>query len=444
MEIFYVRSSSLAGLPLGGGRPAGATDRECRLCFAVALWNGRDPILKERLFGLANHQGNHGEDVKEVYFYIASTPTHSYVKGLYKYPQAEFPYARLIEENAKRSREEPEFELEDTGIFLEDRYFDVFVEYAKAAPDDVLIRLTVANRGPAPASLDLLPTLWFRNTWVWGRSDEPKPRMGCCDGQFVAEHPTLGRFRFAFDPDSAAEPELLFTENETNFIRLFGVGNAQPYVKDAFDDYVVHGRIEAVNPARTGTKAAARYHLELAPGQERVFRFRLFQEGLAPGVDGSFDAFFATRIKEADEFYSQAVPASFSPEEKVIALQAWGGLFWSKQFYNYVVKEWLEGDPTQPPPPASRLKGRNHEWTYLYNRDVLSMPDKWEYPWYASWDLAFHAVALAKVDPELAKDQLVRFLREWYMHPSGQLPAYEFEFSRCESPGACLGLVAGL
>jgi len=407
----------------------GICDREGRMCFAMALWNGRDPILKERLFGLSGPEGNHGEDVKECYFYLDSTPTHSYMKALYKYPQAEFPYAWLLEENGRRSRTEPEFELLDTGVFGEDRYFDVFVEYAKAGTDDILIRITAVNRGPERAALHLLPTLWFRNTWSWGRSGEgywPKPRLWRMDEQRIAaEHVSLGTFEFQVE----AGADLLFTENETNFQRLFAYGKGQTYVKDAFHDYVIHGRSEAVNPECVGTKAAAHYQWELGPGESRTLHLRL---GAPPAGDEDPEAVFDQRIREADEFY-QGLQA-WSEDERVIGRQAYGGLLWTKQFFHYSVADWLEGDPAQPAPPAVRASGRNSDWTHLYNRDVISMPDNWEYPWYAAWDLAFHMIPFTQLDPDFAKEQLVLLLREWYMHPNGQVPAYEFAFSDVNPP----------
>ena len=414
----------------------GITDREGRLCFSLALWNRRDPILKERLFGLAGPEGNHGEDVKEVYFYLDSTPTHSYMKGLYKLPQAEFPYDLLVEENRRRSRIEPEFELSDTGVFDGGRYFDVIAEYAKASPNDLLIRVTVVNRGPAASPLDVLPTLWFRNTWSWGRTGEgywPKPRIRPSgEGSLLAEQDSLGRFRFTADSGQGGRfPGFLFTENETNAAKLFGSPDGARYAKDAFHEYVVHGRRDAVNPENTGTKACAPYRLEVPPGGDITLRFRLSAEDEAPAepFGGEFERVFADRIREADDFYSALLPGHLSGEERRIARQAYAGLLWTKQFYHFSVKDWLEGDPIQPAPPASRRVGRNRDWTHLYNRDVLSMPDKWEYPWYAAWDLAFHMIPFAEVDPFFAKDQLLLLLREWYMHPNGQIPAYEFAFS---------------
>jgi len=414
----------------------GITDREGRLCFSLALWNQRDPILKERLFGLTGPEGNHGEDVKEVYFYLDSTPTHSYMKALYKLPQAEFPYDLLVEENRRRSKTEPEFEVWDTGVFDGGRYFDVIAEYAKVSPNDILIRVTVANRGPEASPLDVLPTLWFRNTWSWGRTGEgywPKPRIHQAgEGFLLAEQASLGRFRFAADSGTGGRPpDFLFTENETNAAKLFGSPNGAHFVKDAFHEYVVHGRSDAVNPEKTGTKACALYRLVVPAGAGTTLRLRLSAEDEAPKEpfgDG-FERVFADRIREADDYYSALLPGHLPEEERRIARQGYAGLLWTKQFYHFSVKDWLEGDPAHPPPPASRRHGRNRDWSHLYNRDVLSMPDKWEYPWYAAWDLAFHTIPFAEVDPFFAKEQLLLLLREWYMHPNGQIPAYEFAFS---------------
>ncbi|PYV40577.1 MAG: glucosidase, partial [Acidobacteria bacterium] len=416
----------------------GITDRECRLCFALALWNGRDPILKERLFGLAGPEGNHGEDVKECYFYLDSAPTHSYLKALYKYPQAEFPYARLVEENRRRGRDAPEFELVDTGIFNENRYFDIVVEYAKSTPNDILIRLTVSNRGPATATLHLLPTLWFRNTWSWGCTHEGcwlKPRIELGDARLLAQHATLGRFCLAAESGDK-DPEFLFTDNETNSLRLFRVENANPYVKDAFHNYLIGGHSETVNPRKVGTKAAAHYRLDVPAGSELTLRLRLFSEEESPAslFGQDFDRVLEERIRQANEFYATMASTNIQEEERQVARQAYAGLLWTKQFYHYVVKDWLEGDPGQPPPPPSRKQGRNHDWTHLFSRDVISMPDKWEYPWFAAWDLAFHMIPFARLDPYFAKEQLVLFLREWYMHPNGQIPAYEFAFSDVNPP----------
>ncbi len=419
----------------------GITDRECRLCFALALWNGRDPILKERLFGLTASEGNHGEDVKECYFYLDSTPTHSYMKALYKYPQAEFPYAWLVEENRRRGRQAPEFDLLDTGIFDTKAYFDVCIEYAKAAPNDMLIHITVANRGAVAAPVHLLPTLWCRNTWSWGRTGEgywPKPRLTRSGEHMVlAEHATLGRFRCEAEPLPGSDaPGCLFTENETNTARLFGFANPTPYVKDAFDAYVVRGQTAAVNPAACGTKAAFYYRVDVPAGGEVHFRLRLYAENEAPAVafGADFDRALAERVQEADDFYAARIPPGLGPEACRVMRQAYAGLLWTKQFFHYVVKDWLEGDPWQPPPPAARRRGRNHDWQHLFNRDVISMSDKWEYPWYAAWDLAFHMLPCARLDPAFAKEQLILLLREWYMHPNGQLPAYEFAFSDVNPP----------
>jgi hypothetical protein len=419
----------------------GITDRQCRLCFALALWNGRDAILKERLFGLGGHEGNHGEDVKECYFYLDSTPTHSYMQALYKYPQAEFPYALLVEENRRRGRQAPELDLHDTGIFDTQAYFDVGIEYAKASPNDILIYITVANRGGAAAPLHLLPTLWFRNTWSWGRTGEgywPRPHLTRAGAtMLLAEHVSLGRFRCEAEALPGREaPACLFTENETNAERLFGFANPSPYVKDALHAYVVHGRRTAVNPAASGTKAAFYYRVDVPARSAMHFRLRLYAENEAPAVafGADFDRLMAQRRCEADSFYATRIPSGLGPEERRVMRQAYAGLLWTKQFYYYVVKDWLEGDPFQPPPPARRWQGRNADWQHLFNRDIISMPDKWEYPWYAAWDLAFHMLPFARIDPTFAKDQLILLLREWYMHPNGQLPAYEFAFSDVNPP----------
>jgi len=419
----------------------GFCDRQCRLAFALALWNERDPILKERAFGLTGPEGNHGEDVKECYFHLESTPTHSYTKALYKYPQAPFPYERLVDENRRRGREEREFELVDSGVFDDDRYFDVVVETAKASPNDVLVRITVHNRGPDAAPVHVLPTLWFRNTWGWGRSGEGhtgRPRLSLEAGESIlAEHAELGRFRLAFDvPEGVAAPEVLFTENETNTLRLFGSPNGVPYVKDAFHETVVHGRSEAVNPEHAGTKAAPHFRLVVPAGGRTELRLRLFAEGEAPAerFGAGFGAVFDARIREADAFYARVLPAGLTPQERSVARQGYAGLLFNKQFFHYVVKDWLQGDPAQPEPPPERRHGRNADWAHVHARDVVSMPDKWEYPWFAAWDLAFHMVPFARIDPHFAKQQLLLLLREWYMHPSGQLPAYEFAFGDVNPP----------
>ncbi len=414
---------------------AGITDNHGRLCLALALWNGRDPILKERLFGLTGTEGNHGEDVKEYYFYLDSTPTHSYMKYLYKYPQAAFPYDRLVAENRRRDRRAPEFELIDTGVFDADRYFDVVVEYAKGAPDDVLVRITATNRGPDPAELHLLPTLWYRNTWSWDTAGPERPILRVGDDRRHAmietEHPSLGA-RWLY---CEGAPDLLFTENDTNAERVWGQPNSTPYVKDSINEYVIAGKRQAVNPEQRGTKAAAYYRLTLGPGQSVVSRLRLTNTPMpAEPLREDFEIVFAHRLREADEFYDTVIPRRLSDDGKRVMRQALAGLLWSKQFYQYDVKRWLEGDPASPPQPAERRGGRNHEWRHLYNEDVISMPDKWEYPWYAAWDLAFHMIPFALIDPDFAKAQLVLFLREWYMHPNGQIPAYEWAFGDVNPP----------
>ena len=418
----------------------GITDRECRLCFALALWNGRDPILKERLFGLTGHEGNHSEDVKECYYYLDSTPTHSYMKALYKYPQNEYPYLDLVVENGRRTRMDPEYELVDTNVFDEDRYFDVLVEYAKGSPNDVLIRITATNHGPEEAPLALLPTLWFRNYWSWGRSDDPPPRIFAEGARtLVAEHPGLGVFRLQMTRNGfglhRAPPEMIFTENESNRRRLWDVDNRSPYVKDAFHRYVVNHDVDAVNPRRVGTKAAFLYKWIVGAGESVRAELRLSSDEEAPAESfgEEYDATFSLREREANEFY-RGFTVGATTEEARVARQAYAGLLWTKQYYNYVVREWLEGDPASPPPPAVRWQGRNADWHHVYNRDVVSMPDKWEYPWYASWDLAFQMIPFARIDQQFAKEQLVLLLREWYMHANGQLPAYEFAFSDVNPP----------
>jgi hypothetical protein len=414
---------------------AGVCDNHQRLCFALALWNERDAILKERLYGLTGNQGNHGEDVKEYYFYLDSTPTHSYMKWLYKYPQAAYPYADLLEKNRQRDRTQREYELLDTGVFDGDRYFDVVVEYAKASADDLLIRITATNRGPEAAPLHLLPTLWFRNTWSWDVG-APRPRLRVAASRagwhvIEAEHATLGRRWLSVE----GAAELLFTENDSNKQRLWGVPSASAYVKDAFHDYVIGNRHEAVNPARVGTKAAAHSRLLIGAGDTATVCLRLTDAAPTRDPFGkAFDTIFAQRVHEADEFYARFPGKTISDDARNVMRQAFAGLLWSKQFYHLDVKRWLDGDSTEPPPPAARWAGRDHEWTHLYNEDVISMPDKWEYPWYAAWDLAFHMIPLAMIDPEFAKSQLILFLREWYMHPNGQIPAYEWAFGDVNPP----------
>lgn len=408
---------------------AGVSDDQAQLCLALGLWNGRDPILKERLFGLTNHEANHGEDVKELYYYLDASPTHSYLKMLYKYPQSEFPYAWLVEENRRRGRHEPEFELIDTGVFNDDRYFDVFVEYAKADAEDILMRVTVHNRGAEAATLHLLPQLWFRNTWSW-TVDGKKPQLRAeGDGHVRAEHPALGAYHAYVDGAAT----LLFCENETNVRRLYHTDHGPRYPKDAFHDYVVHGRGEAVNSERTGTKCAAHYVLDVPAGQSAAVRLRLSRAESARPFD-DFDAVLAARRRETDAFYEDIQKNVADADARQVQRQALAGMIWSKQFYHYDVPLWLKGDAAQPAPPSSRLFGRNREWSHLNNADILSMPDKWEYPWYAAWDLAFHCIPLALVDAEFAKSQLVLLTREWYMHPSGQLPAYEWALGDVNPP----------
>ena len=441
---------------------AGICDRHQMICFAVAMWNGKDGILKERLFGLTGNQGNHGEDVKEQYFYLDSTPTHSYMRMLYKYGQREFPYKSLLDENARRGRSEPEFELLDAGYFSENRYFDVEIEYAKCDVDDILVRITASNRGPEAAGLHLLPTLWFRNTWSWGkdlrrpavRKAPDTPGAMCAE----LEHWQYGK-RWLL---CTGQPEFLFTENETNALKAFNLRNRTPYVKDAFHEYIIHGNKAAVNPGMTGTKLGAHYVLQLKPGESATLKMRLTDmnplSGMdsseagagasiapggrerAPGVPGTndfgarYDEAFAERRKEADEFYDSRFPKGLSEDARLVMRQAYAGMLWSKQFYHFDVRTWLEGDPAGPEPPEDRWNGRNKEWQHLYNDDIISMPDKWEYPWYAAWDLAFHCIPLAIVDPDYAKAQLILLLREWYMHPNGQLPAYEWSFGDVNPP----------
>jgi hypothetical protein len=407
---------------------AGVCDSRQRLCLALALWNGRDPILKERLFGLGNHEGNHGEDVKECYYYLDATPTHSYLKLLYKYPQAEFPYALLVDENRRRGQDAPEFELIDTDVFSEDRYFDVFVEYAKAGPDDLLMRVTAHNRGPDAAPLHIIPQLWFRNTWSWQKGAEKPSLSRHADGTIVARERALGDYFCAVE----GMPRWLFSENETNARRLFGT-DAVGYFKDAFHEYLVRGVKGAVNPEPTGTKAGAHQLLAVPAGGSVTVRLRLANE-LPPAPFEGFDGTIGVRRREADAFYAHLQEDLRDDDARSVQRQALAGMIWNRQFYHYDVPKWLEGDPAQPPPPPARSQGRNHEWVHLNNADVLSMPDAWEYPWYAAWDLGFHCLPLALIDPHFAKAQLVLLEREWYMHPSGQVPACEWEFSGVNPP----------
>ena len=418
----------------------GFCDRHQLVCFALAMWNGRDPIIKERLFGLSGPEGNHGEDVKECYFYLDNTPTHAYMKALYKYPQQEFPYQRLAQENRRRTRLDPEFELSDTGIFDDGRYFDVFIEYAKASSEEILVRLTAWNRGPEAARLHLLPTIWFRNTWSWGpiepaEHEKPKlERMADMHGLPVMRvyHPQYGE-RWLYCEGS---PQLLFTDNESNLRRLFGVPNRGFYQKDAINDFIIKGHRYRLNPEQLGTKAAAYYDLDIPPGESAVVKLK-FGDRLDSTVDHfglPFDKVFRERIYEADDFYRDIIPASLSADGRSVMRQAFAGMLWSKQFYSYDVQTWLAGDPGQPKPPRERLNGRNSDWDHFYSDDILSMPDKWEYPWFAAWDLAFHCLPLALLDWDYAKYQLTLLCREWYMHPNGQLPAYEWNFSDVNPP----------
>ena len=442
----------------------GICDRHQRICFAIALWNGNDPILKERLFGLTGREGNHGEDVKEYYFYLDSTPTHSYMKFLYKYPHGAFPYTQLVEENGRRGKNEAEFELIDTGIFDDDRYFDVVAEYAKSSPEEIVIRVTAHNRGPQAADLHILPTIWFRNTWSWN-SGVKRPVLQTEKG--MPGPVAIRAVEDYYGPRwliCEGSPEFLFTENETNCQRLFGVPNRTPYVKDGINNYVVNGARDTVNPEQTGTKASALYRFRIEAGSSATVRLRLTdrknlgrpiavsdpsnernRKSLGAAVATStaatedcfgpaFDHVFVQRIAEADDFYAKRTPKALSDDAQAIQRQAFAGLLWSKQFYHYDVSAWLQGDPAGPPPPENHRRGRNHEWTHLYNADVVSMPDKWEYPWYAAWDLAFHSIPLAQIDPDFAKEQLTLMLREWYMHPNGQLPAYEWAFGDVNPP----------
>ena len=407
---------------------AGISDDKQQLCFAIALWNGRDPILKERLFGLTNSEGNHGEDVKEYYFYLDSTPTHSYMKYLYKYPQVKFPYRELVETNRGRSREDFEYELLDTGVFDDDRYFDVFVEYAKADPEDILIRISVHNRGPEAAELHLLPTLWFRNTWSGGDTSKPTLRQDG-SGTVLASHGLLGDRTLRCE----GNPELLFTQNETNASRLWGQPNSSPYVKDAFHEYIVSGNGEAVNPSKVGTKAAAHYRLDVPPRGSKVVRLRLSAKPADEPLS-TFDEIFAARLADANEFYDRITPRSLSEDERRVHRQALAGMLWSKQFYYFDLDRWLEEHEAHPLMGPGHRSVRNVEWFHMLINDIISMPDKWEYPWYAAWDLAFHTIALSLVDFDFAKDQLLLMLRNLYSHPNGQIPAYEWNFSDVNPP----------
>jgi hypothetical protein len=408
---------------------AGISDDQQRLCFSVALWNGSDPILKERLFGLTNGEGNHGEDVKEMYYYLDATPTHSYLKMLYKYPQRAFPYGELVEENRRRGKHEPEFELIDTGAFAGGRYFDVFIEYAKAGPDDLLVLITAHNRGDHEAPLHVLPQLWFRNTWSWGYG-APKPSLCAANESFiVAKHPDLPEYHLYADGNA----DLLFCDNETNARRLYGQNSAAGYFKDAFHEYLVNGNKHAVNLEMKGTKAAAHYSCTVPAHGSVQFRLRLSASAhQQPFAD--FEESFHAALQGADEFYANLQKDLTCSDKRLVQRQAVAGMIWSKQYYYYDVPQWLKGDPGHPAPPAERRRGRNYEWSHLNNADIISMPDKWEYPWYAAWDLAFHTLSFTLVDAEFAKEQLVLMTREWYMHPNGQLPAYEWAFGDVNPP----------
>jgi hypothetical protein len=415
----------------------GISDNHQRLCFAPAFWNERDPILKERFFGVGGPQGNHGEDVKECYYHLDNVPSHAYMKALYKYPQAAFPYRQLLDENARRTRLDPEFELVDTGIFDDDAYFDVVVEYAKRSPDDILIRITATNRGKNAAPLHIVPQLWYRNEWSWS---EHQPhgaiaRVPGTSGAYVAAQSELGTYRLYAEH----APPALFTENETNVAAIFGAQNAQPYVKDAIERTIVRGERGATNPRETGSKLALHYTAEIAPGASQVVRLRLVdasdgEASFAVDFGEAFETIFRERMWEADRFYAALNPFPVQQETRALQRAAFAGTLWSKQYYHYVIRDWLAGDPLQPPPPAERRAGRNREWGHLYNDDILSMPDTWEYPWFAAWDLAFHTITLALVDPSFAKNQLITLTREWFMHPSGALPAYEWAFGDVNPP----------
>ncbi|HLF32640.1 MAG TPA: hypothetical protein VI583_00290 [Cyclobacteriaceae bacterium] len=407
----------------------GVCDYNQLICIAPSLWNGKDPILKDNYFGLSGWDGNHGEDVKEYYYYLDNTPTHSYMKMLYKYPQSEFPYGRLYSENKKRGKKDPEYELIDTGIFDDDRYFDVFIEYAKRTEEDILIRIHALNRGPEAAHLDIIPQVWFRNTWSWGYEDYKPVLQFLKPGVISIEHNKLMTYQLFYEGD----PELLFCDNETNTLRLYGVPSPSQYFKDGINDYITKGNKAAVNPELTGTKAGIRYKLHIPAGGESVIRLRLVVNPPSEPFS-DFNMIFEKRISEANQFYAELQSGIEKQDERNIQRQALAGMLWSKQFYYLDVRRWLNGDPAQPKPPESRLSGRNSEWVHLNNSQIISMPDKWEYPWYASWDLAFHCIPLAMVDPKFAKDQLTLLTKEWYMHPNGQLPAYEWNFSDVNPP----------
>ncbi len=408
---------------------AGICDKQQFICFALALWNKKDPIIKERYFGLTNPEGNHGEDVKELYYYLDSTPTHSYMKMLYKYPQQEFPYSTLLEENRKRNKMEGEFELIDTGIFNEDKYFDVFVEYAKADADDILIKISVHNRGGEDAPVSVMPTIWFRNTWAWGYDDYKPVMMPSDNGGISIDHNKSGISQLYLDKKTS----LLFCDNESNNRRLYNTGNSHAYTKDGINEFIVNGETKAVNQDK-GTKAAAHYDIIIKAGQSETIKLRLKANTITNAFE-DFDEIFNDRIREADEFYAELNKDLITEDEKAVQRQAFAGMLWSKQFYFYDVNLWIKGDPGQPAPPEQRKKnGRNYNWKHLNNYDIISMPDKWEYPWYASWDLAFHCISFAMIDAGFAKNQLLLLTKEWYMHPNGQLPAYEWSFGDVNPP----------
>lgn len=420
----------------------GWTDRECRVCFAPALWNGQDPILKERLFGLSGREGSHGEDVKECYYYLDATPTHSYTKGLYKYPQASYPYGELVRQNAGRNKKLGEIELADLGYFKDEAYFDVLQEVAKRSPNDLLWKISVTNHGKKAAPLHVLPTVWFRNVWSWpGMHKECKKRptmaFDPAIGAIRLYHEELGEMLFHSEAEGASNKvEWLFTENETNKERIFGSKSASPYTKDAFHRHLIHREPGAVNPARMGTKGTPHWTFEIAPGATVVVRCRLHVAAEDNGIQGlsGFEEVFATRIAECDEFYKELLPIPITKEDAMICRQGYAGLLWTKQFYEFIVSDWITGTSDEPAPAESRKRGRNHDWGHFFARDILSMPDKWEYPWFAAWDTAFHMMPFARIDPDFAKSQLLLLLREWYMHPNGQLPAYEWNFSDVNPP----------
>lgn len=408
---------------------AGICDEKQFLCFAIALWNKKDPIIKERYFGLTGNEGNHGEDVKELYYYLDSTPTHSYMKMLYKYPQEAFPYSWLVEENKRRTKLDPEFELADTGAFNNNKYFDVFTEYAKADENDLLVKITVHNRGGEDASLHVLPTVWFRNTWAWGYNDYKPSIMSTNDGDILIDHDALGNYTLHLD----VKTQVLYCDNETNQQKLYGSANTNAYVKDGINDYLVHGEEKAVNINARGTKVSANYDVTIKAGESITIKLRLEKNNNRQPF-ANFDEIFTSRQNEANEFYADLQKDIQSEDEKLVQRQAFAGMLWSKQFYYYNIQQWLKGDPAQPVPPPQRRQGRNHSWMHLLNNDIISMPDKWEYPWYAAWDLAFHCVSFAMIDVAFAKNQLSLLTREWYMHPNGQLPAYEWAFGDVNPP----------